>query len=128
MPQHPCPCPWFNADNGNAFAWGTGTGATGPAAITAADTAQQAHALTQANNLAAGHTCAQGCVLVGKLTWNIAPRGSFIMAIAPDGAGGWRFTAFSFGKFTAQLRCKQMPFGVAEALGEGVAWEIRKAP
>jgi len=128
MPAHPCPCPWFNADNGNAYAWGMGTGATAAAALTAAETAEQAHAMTQANALAAGHTCAQGCILVGKLTWHLAQRGWFVIAIVPDGAGGFTFTVFSYGRFNAQLRCKQMPFGVAEALGEGVAWEIRKAP
>jgi hypothetical protein len=128
MPQHSCPCPNFGVDNGNAYAIGTGDAATVADAVVAAEAAELANATTQADNLAQGHTCAAGCVLVGKLTWHLAQRAWFLIGALPNGAGGVVFRVLSFGRFTAQLKCKQVPPGVAEILGGGVGWEIRRAP
>jgi hypothetical protein len=128
MPQHPCPCPNFNVDNGNSYAVGVADAATVADAAAAAEAAELANAKAQADNLAQPHTCAAGCVLVGKLTWHLAQRGWFLIGALPNGAGGIVFRVLSFGRFTAQVRCKRVPPGVGELIAGGVGWEIREAP
>ena len=126
MPQHPCPCNFFAIDNGNAYAVGIADAGKVADAVTAAEAAELANATTQADNLAQAHTCAAGCVKTGKLTLHLAQRGWFLIGVLPNGAGGFIFRVLSFGRFTAQLKCRRLPPGVSEAIGEGVGWEIRK--
>jgi hypothetical protein len=112
MPQHPCPCNFFNLDNGDAYAFGTGEAADVASAVTLAENAQLAQVLSQANGLAQGHTCAAGgCVLTGRITWNRAQRGWLLIGANPDGAGGIVFRVLSFGRFTRAAQVPAAPAG-----------------
>jgi hypothetical protein len=125
MPQHPCPCPNFGVDNGNAYAIGTGDAPTVADAVVAAEAAELANATTQADNLAQGHTCAAGCVLVGKLTWHLAQRAWLLIGARPNGAGGIVFRVLSFGRFmrrfgASRYRCRSRRHSAVASAGRSL--------